>query len=192
MEISSIEGDRYSRQTGAGIGAHGQTTLLEVHEATDRNPLTPEEIRAWRDAHSSPMWRDREPPTHRLIATGRLKIVLPPRWHERRHPDGSWQRTWSDGSRAPLEAKLDSVLRSLQARAEDDVLLAKEHAEAESGAAGRRLNAWSASSDFALSVPVPKGSLPKLIGGGVPGTFVITWRRSANGFRAWPAMTESG
>lgn len=119
------------RSAGVGIGAHGHVTCLEINEATDRVRMSVEEQAEWKRVHHWRLSDGATPPTHKPVAAGRLEIVLPRRW-DRENADGrGWQQRWSDGSRAPLEAKLDSVLRALRARADADVVLANERARAD-------------------------------------------------------------
>lgn len=126
MDVQQVDREGQSRICGAGIGEKDHVTLVEVHEQTDRLKLTPAEIAAWKEEHYFGGSWGRGVPTHRHVANGKLKVQLPERWDKHRAPGNGWQRIWSDGARAPVEAKLDSVLRALGDRAAADAVQAAE------------------------------------------------------------------
>jgi len=84
-------------------------------EQSDRVPTTEEDRARWRrENHFRLSYRDDlEPPEHKQVANGRLRLSLPSRW------DGG-RSTWGEGPRGPLEAKLASVFVELERRADED------------------------------------------------------------------------
>jgi hypothetical protein len=95
----------------------GHLYPIELHELTERLPLSREEVDAWR--RHSHLRRDGRlsetpPPSRRWRRPiGRLRLVLPNAYRGGR-------TIWSDGPRGPLENKLASALRTLELRADAD------------------------------------------------------------------------
>ena len=133
--VTRYAGADSGRHPGIAIRISDHDYPVEVHEQTERLAFTKDEIASWRrggprDDRGELTRRPRAlPPSQleRIRPNGQLRLVLPNGY-------GGGRANWSEGQRGPLEHKLESVLCTLERRAQEDDAAAVEQA--------RRDEAW--------------------------------------------------
>jgi hypothetical protein len=132
-EVRAVEKAAYDTRAGIAIVVREHAYPIEITEQTDRLPVTAAEIEDWQKRHRHRVaWDKREPPTHKSVANGRLRVSLPS------HGNGA-RSNWTEGPRGSLAEKLASFFPELERRADVDDRRAEERA--------RRQEAWRRAED---------------------------------------------
>jgi hypothetical protein len=125
FDVQAVDKSGYDARAGVAIVVREHPYAVEITEQTDRVPLTAAEIEQWHREHRHRFsWESSEPPTHRSVANGKLRLSLPS------HGDGL-RRNWSEGQRGALPERLRSFFPQLERRADEDDRRAEEWARRE-------------------------------------------------------------
>lgn len=126
-EVRAVPRSGYGDRAGVAIVIRGHAYPIEISELTERVPLSGDEIAAWKKKEEKRFrfsWEtEREPPSHKSVANGYLRVSLPPRYTGARC-------NWSEGSRGGLEGKLPGLFAELERRAAEDDERARERVRA--------------------------------------------------------------
>lgn len=113
FEIRAVD-KLYDTKAGVAIVVRTHNYPIQLVELTDRVALTDEELARWRrDNERRFAWEKSEPPTHKAVANGKLRLSLPS------HGDGA-RCNWTEGPRGTLAEKLTTFFPELERRADED------------------------------------------------------------------------
>jgi hypothetical protein len=127
FEVRAVEKVKCDAKAGVAIVVREHAYPVEITEQTDRVPLTAAEIDQWHRENERRhrfSWEKSDPPTHRSVANGTLRLSLPSQ-------GGGARSNWSEGPRGALPEKLVSFFPALERRADEDDRRVAERARRE-------------------------------------------------------------